>query len=114
MKRRYYSLLLLLVGILPLTLAAAGYCSNAHNIPEVGQTSEIKERAYKILNTKCNVCHRTQNPFMVFTHKNMEKRAKRIHKQVFVKKRMPKGNTIKLSAGEYDTLREWLQSLNIY
>ncbi len=68
-----------------------------------------KTAALKILQNKCNVCHKKRNPFMIFKLKNMDKRAKRIYKQVFVKKRMPKGDEIKLTLEEYKTLEEWLK-----
>lgn len=71
---------------------------------------DLKTKAFKILENKCNVCHRKQNPFMVFSWKNMAKRAEKIHKQVFVKKRMPKGDDIKLTTEEYSLLNNWLQT----
>ena len=73
-------------------------------------SEELKTKVFKILENKCNVCHRKQNPFMVFSLKNMEKRAEKIHKQVFVKKRMPKGDEIKLTTEEYSHLNNWLQA----
>ncbi len=69
-----------------------------------------KKSAFKILQTKCNVCHKKRNPFLIFKLKNMDKRAKRIYKQVFVKKRMPKGDEIKLTQKEYDVLETWLKT----
>lgn len=69
-----------------------------------------KTAALKILQNKCNVCHKKRNPFMIFKLKNMDKRAKRIYKQVFVKKRMPKGDDIKLTLEEYKILEEWLKT----
>ena len=69
-----------------------------------------KTAALKILQNKCNVCHKKRNPFMIFKEKNMNKRAKRIYKQVFVKKRMPKGDEIKLTLEEYKILEEWLKT----
>ena len=75
---------------------------------------DIKQKAFQILETKCNVCHRKKNPFMVFSLKNMEKRAPKIHKQVFIKRRMPKGNEIKLTNTEFATLKTWLETQNIY
>ncbi|MEM0994926.1 MAG: hypothetical protein AAGI49_17980, partial [Bacteroidota bacterium] len=56
----------------------------------------LKIAVFKILDAKCNVCHRRQNPFKVFSLKNMNKHAAKIHQQVFVLRRMPKGGTIKL------------------
>lgn len=68
----------------------------------------IKQQAFVILNTKCNVCHAKENPSMVFTEVNMDQRARKIKLQVFTLKRMPKGNTIKLSDEERKTLKEWI------
>ena len=78
------------------------------------KTKILKLDAFKILDAKCNVCHRKKNPFMVFSLKNMEKRSSKIHKQVFVKRRMPKGNDIQLTADEYGTLKNWLLTQNIF
>jgi len=73
----------------------------------------LSQEAFEILEAKCNVCHRKQNPFMVFSEKNMEKRASKIHKQVFITKRMPKGNETKLTSYESSILKQWLIKLNI-
>lgn len=70
----------------------------------------IKEKALKILQNKCNVCHKKKNPFMVFKLKNMDKRSNKIYNQVFIKKRMPKGNKITLTTGESQELLTWLNS----
>lgn len=75
---------------------------------------ELKKEALKILELKCNVCHKKQNPFMVFKEKNMEKRAPKINQMVFIERRMPKGDEIKLSKEEYTQLKNWLASLSIY
>jgi uncharacterized membrane protein len=72
----------------------------------------LKQEAFQILEAKCNACHRKQNPFMVFSVKNMEKRASKIHQQVFITKRMPKGDEIKLTSNEHAILKEWLINLN--
>lgn len=74
---------------------------------------DLKNQAFQILDTKCNICNQKQNPFMVFSLKNMEKRASKIYKQVFEKRRMPKGDKIKLSQQEHDLLKEWLNTQNI-
>ncbi|MEQ8712216.1 MAG: hypothetical protein RIC80_04320 [Cyclobacteriaceae bacterium] len=71
---------------------------------------ELVNKAFKILDTKCNTCHKKQNPLMVFSLKNMEKRAKKIYTQVIEKKRMPKGNDIKLTQEEYSLLVNWLNT----
>ena len=75
--------------------------------------SVAKIKAFGILKTKCNVCHAKQNRRKVFTLDNMDAFAEKIHKQVFVKKRMPKGKKITLTESDYTTLKNWLKSLNI-
>lgn len=73
--------------------------------------NELKQQAFEILKTKCNVCHRKQNPFKIFSLRNMNKHAPKIKEQVFIKKRMPKGDKIRLTAEEYQTLKNWLGTL---
>lgn len=73
----------------------------------------LKQEVFNILDTKCNVCHRKRMPFMVFSEKNMTKRASRIYRMVFVEKRMPKGNEIRLSTDESTKLKQWLHAQNI-
>jgi len=74
--------------------------------------SNIKEAALVILQTQCNSCHKTQNPMRVFTADNMNGYAKKINRQVFVWKRMPKGNKHTLSMGQKETLKNWINNLN--
>jgi uncharacterized membrane protein len=74
---------------------------------------DVKAAAFEILQSTCNVCHKKQNPFKVFSLKNMDKHAPKIYKQVFVYKRMPKGNQIQLTEAESQTLSAWLNSQNI-
>lgn len=69
-----------------------------------------KENALQILDNKCNVCHRKRNKKRVFTSENMDTWANDIYKQVFIRKRMPKGNKIKLTAKEYQELLTWITS----
>lgn len=71
-------------------------------------TGPLREAAYRILDTKCNSCHRKRNPFMVFKPKNMDRRASRIYRAVYLQKRMPKANGTPLTLAESDTLRQWL------
>jgi uncharacterized membrane protein len=70
----------------------------------------LKAAAFKILNTKCNVCHRKRNPFMIFNQKNMVRRAPRIYRAVFVDQRMPKGDEVRLTKEEYTILKKWLNT----
>ena len=75
---------------------------------------EQKQAAFKILKAKCNVCHKKKNPFKIFSLRNMDRHAPKIYKQVFVYKRMPKGDQIQLTEQEYKTLKDWLKSKNIF
>ena len=84
-----------------------------NNVPLVVYNEAVNENlkktaALKILKNKCNVCHKKRNPFMIFKEKNMDKRAKRIYKEVFVTKRMPKGDEVKLTEDEYKILENYL------
>ena len=74
-------------------------------------TDKAKEAAFKVLQTKCNVCHKKQNPFKIFSLRNMERHASKIHEQVFVLKRMPKPNGLPLTEAETSALTIWLTSL---
>jgi uncharacterized membrane protein len=76
--------------------------------------SDLKEEAFRVLKSKCNSCHKKKNPFKVFSLKNMDKHAPKIYKQVFIYRRMPKGDEIKLTDEESQTLKKWLKSENIY
>jgi uncharacterized membrane protein len=69
-----------------------------------------KKAALTVLEQKCNVCHRINNPGRVFTIDNMEGLAPKIYKQVFVKRRMPKGNTIRLTEEESEVLKNWVET----
>ncbi|MEO9484107.1 MAG: hypothetical protein ABJG47_11695 [Ekhidna sp.] len=77
-------------------------------------TDLLKKEAFKILDTKCNVCHRKKNPLMIFKEKNMVKRAPKIYKMVFIERKMPKGNEIKLTGEEYSKLEKWLFTQQIF
>ncbi len=110
--------MILLIIILSKTVFATNDVNRSHALASnevsfIGE-EDVKKQALKILQLKCNVCHKKQNPFMVFKEKNMEKRAPKINQMVFVERRMPKGNEIKLSKDEYTQLKNWLASLNIY
>jgi len=72
---------------------------------------EIQEAAFSILKTKCNVCHKYDNPSKIFTIDNMNEFSKKINRQVFIWKRMPKGDDIKLSKEEKDILKNWINKI---
>ncbi|MEQ8878855.1 MAG: hypothetical protein RLQ12_04440 [Cyclobacteriaceae bacterium] len=81
------------------------------NLSAIGWSSyekELGQEALTVLESKCNVCHRKQNPLMVFKEKNIAKRASKIYRQVFLDKRMPKGDKIRLTPEEYQILEKWL------
>lgn len=71
----------------------------------------IQEAAFSILKNKCNVCHKSDNPSKIFTIDNMNGFAKKINRQVFFWKRMPKGDKIKLSKKEKETIKNWINNL---
>lgn len=77
------------------------------------QKEDTKELAFAVLEAKCNVCHIKRNPRKVFTSQNMERFASKINKQVFIKKRMPKGKKIKLTEQDKAYLMKWLENLKI-
>lgn len=82
-----------------------GYPASSHSI--------VKIKAFKILEKKCNVCHVKKNRRKIFTLDNINLFGSEIYTQVFVKKRMPKGNKIELTKSEYIALKNWLNTLNI-
>lgn len=80
---------------------------------KIDSSETLKVGALKVLQSKCNVCHKKQNPFMVFKAKNMEKRASKINNMVFITGKMPKGDQYTLTQKEYDTLNSWISSLKL-
>lgn len=75
------------------------------------QETDLRVEAHKILVTKCNDCHQNKNRYNVYTLENMDSFGVDIYKQVFIKKRMPKGKKNNLTQEEYDQLEEWLLGL---
>lgn len=71
----------------------------------------VKTKAFEILTNKCNVCHAKRNRRRLFTEENMDSWSDGVYKQVFIKKRMPKGKKIKLTSDEYQDLLTWISSL---
>jgi len=93
-------------------LLAAGH--TLEHMPDSSSEFKLKQAAFEVLKSKCNLCHRKKNPSRVFSLKNMDKNAKRIYKQVFVFQRMPKGDKVKLTGEELETLKHWLKSKNTF
>jgi uncharacterized membrane protein len=74
----------------------------------IGQT--IQEKAYSVLDEKCNHCHKVEKPETIFTPLNMDMNAKSINRQVFIFKTMPKGDNI-LTSKERKVLKSWIKSV---
>ncbi len=72
---------------------------------------DVKGDALKVLTNQCNVCHATKKRQDIFTFGNMDSLASDINKQVFIKKKMPKGRKNKLSKQETLALKNWLSSV---
>ena len=86
--------------------------SNIEEEVSVVELPKLKQEALLVLQNKCNVCHKKQNPFKVFKENNMSRLAPKIYEQVFIKKRMPKPGQ-SLSDNEKSTLKEWLKTEKI-
>lgn len=116
MKQRPIILIGILAGLIILLSAFESPDLNVAYPRSSPLMSEVLQRqALEILETKCNVCHRKQNPLMIFKDKNMSKRAAKIYKMVFIEHRMPKGNEVRLTnQEEYTKLEQWLFTQNIY
>ncbi len=86
------------------------YCCFLSQVYSQGTNSRenIQNNAFQVLVLKCNVCHATKKRQDIFTLENMDSLSESIHKQVFIKKKMPKGKKIKLTYEELKALREWL------
>lgn len=111
----FYQALVLFIGVI-LSYSSVAHFSKYnikdHNLKVLQkEPSEIKQEAYVILKNKCNVCHLKKNPFKVFSLKNMDRLAPRIKEQVFVLKRMPKGNKVKLTLEEKQGLLNWINAI---
>ncbi|HEA22576.1 hypothetical protein LCGC14_2430760 [marine sediment metagenome] len=72
---------------------------------------DLKEKAFEILRIKCNTCHAIKRKPQVFTKLNMDTLASEIYEQVFIKKKMPKGRKVKLSANETVILENWIETV---
>ena len=109
---KYYFPLFILFFFGILSVGGATYqnmLNSSDSREEISATDrELKQKVLGILKAKCNVCHKKQNPFKVFSERNMERHAPKIYEQVFVKRRMPKGNEITLTEEEYGILKQWL------
>lgn len=92
------------IGIL---LAALLYSPVVTSHP--AREDDPRKKALTVLETRCNTCHKVANPRKVFTSTSMETYATQIYRQVFIKRRMPKGD--KLTIEEEQALRQWIDAL---
>jgi|GEM_PF-1305601 len=76
--------------------------------PDFFAQEDLREMVFTVLREKCNICHATKKKTTIFTLQNMDSLAPDIHKQVFIKKKMPKGRKIKLTFDEQNQLKDWL------
>ncbi|MEL6559613.1 MAG: hypothetical protein AAFQ94_15585 [Bacteroidota bacterium] len=77
----------------------------------INHLDTVSLKAFQILDTKCNICHMKRNRKRIFTTENMNGWSDDVYRQVFVKKRMPKGNKIRLEAAEYSLLFAWIKTV---
>lgn len=103
MKQLLISLTLCL--ILPLTkiLAQANHSNSREN-------TMIQANALKVLQDECNACHKVYHPSKYFELENMNAYAKKIERQVFLWKRMPKGKEHTLSEHQQSVLKIWINN----
>jgi len=104
-KSLFYFVAVLVFGSVGFSLTA----SETSISPYEKEKDPIKQVAFKVLEAKCNGCHKIQKQDYVFTLDNMDTFASSIHKQVFVKKKMPKGPGNELSIDESAALKKWLE-----
>lgn len=100
--------LMLIISSYSLLAYGSSRMMNDGESNNVKGADSLKREALTVLQNRCNVCHRTENPGKVFTRDNMNKLAPKIYKQVFVKRRMPKKG--KLTEEERKALFEWLKA----
>lgn len=108
-----------LIGSMLITLLSVKVFGSPNNMTteqrivslSLDNESELKLNAFVVLKNKCNTCHRKKNPFMIFSEKNMNRRAPKIKRQVFELQRMPKKSGTPLTQSEYSTLKKWIDSL---
>ncbi|UWX55975.1 hypothetical protein NYZ99_06435 [Maribacter litopenaei] len=68
----------------------------------------IKQKAFAVLDLKCNFCHTSKKRLENFTPENMNDLIPKINEQVFVTKKMPKGKNNILTSEEKNSLLIWI------
>ena len=96
--------------IILLLFSALVFCQGLHSNAAPAAINELseKQKALIVLKKKCNACHLKDKPTIVFALSNMNRYAKKIKKQVFIRKKMPKGNKHNLTAKEKQDLKTWV------
>lgn len=102
----------LLVFMLSITIKSKDYKQDRAYTNYLVKTKldSTSNNAFSILENKCNICHTKRNRKRIFTAENMNAFKDAIYKQVFIKRRMPKGNKIKLNSTEYQQLLTWIST----
>lgn len=103
-NKRLFLGVLLSLGVSSLALLSFSDKTSTYCVKD----DPIKQSAFTVLEDKCNGCHKIQKPAYLFTLKNMDIHAADINKQVFIKKKMPKGEGNELTTLESAALRKWL------
>jgi len=107
----WYSMKWLFVALMSVVLLSFSFKEVAEIAAVQSPDPKLKAKALIVLQNKCNVCHRKKNKSVIFTKENMNSKSRKIYKQVFVKKKMPKEDVV-LTTGERKDLQLWLDSLN--
>ena len=107
----WYSMKWLFVALMSVVLLSFSFKETAEIAAVQSPDPKLKAKALIVLQNKCNVCHRKKNKSVIFTKENMNSKSRKIYKQVFVKKKMPKEDVV-LTTGERKDLQLWLDSLN--
>lgn len=94
-----------------LSLFLFGAFVNQQPPQQTKASTREKELAFEVLKLKCNSCHDTRNRKKLFTPSNMDGHAPAIHRQVFIKKRMPKKGGTPLTELEKQVLLTWLHPI---
>ena len=85
--------------------------SNSYSQEIISKPNVLADKAFIVLEKKCNTCHLERDPNKLFTKENMTKNFKKINRQVFIWKRMPQGEDHDLTEIEASDLNAWILNL---
>lgn len=77
-------------------------------LKSVEPQDSTQNKAFAVLDSKCNFCHITRNRLDHFTMDNMNGLIPKINEQVFAKNKMPKGKNNVLTIEEKNSLLIWI------